>query len=302
MTEVEVVRAGPLTTFQDRGRLGLAHLGVPPSGAADPLAYELANRVVGNDPGAAVLEATLVGPALRFAEAALVAVTGAEAGATISGRALERGVPAEVPAGALLDLRGCRDGVRAYISVRGGFAVEATLGSRSHDLLTGLGPPPLRDGDVLPVGPEPARPPQQGAAAHVIAPRAAEPTLTVVPGPRDDWFPPEALAALVETTWRVSNTSNRIGIRLEGPPLSRLERGELLSEGLVTGSIQVTAAGQPILLGPDHPTTGGYPVIAVVVARDLALTGQLAPGATVRFVALGLEMLDATTAPAWERP
>jgi biotin-dependent carboxylase-like uncharacterized protein len=281
MNEVEVVRAGPLTTFQDRGRPGLAHLGVPPSGAADPLAYELANRTVGNDPGTAVLEATLAGPVLRFAEAALVAVTGAEAGATISGRPLERATPVRVPAGALLELRGCRHGVRAYISVRGGFAVEATLGSRSHDLLTGLGPPPLRDGDVLPVGPVPARPPQ--GAARVVAPPDDEPTLVVVPGPRDDWFPPEALSALAETTWRVSNTSNRIGIRLEGPFLPRLDRGELLSEGLVTGSIQVTSAGQPILLGPDHPTTGGYPVIAVVVASDLALAGQLGPGASVRF-------------------
>jgi biotin-dependent carboxylase-like uncharacterized protein len=284
MNEVEVVRAGPLTTFQDRGRRGLAHLGVPPSGAADPLAYELANRIVGNNPDAAVLEATLAGPALRFAEAALVAVTGAEAGATISGSSLERGTAVRVPAGALLELRGCRDGVRAYVAVRGGFAVEATLGSRSHDLLTGLGPPPLRDGDLLPVGPEPALAPQ--GDSHVPAPSRSERILTVVPGPRDDWFPPEALAALVETAWRVSNTSNRIGIRLEGPSLPRLDRGELLSEGLVTGSMQVTSAGQPILLGPDHPTTGGYPVIAVVVARDLALAGQLAPGASVRFAEL----------------
>jgi biotin-dependent carboxylase-like uncharacterized protein len=281
MNEVEVVRAGALTLFQDRGRPGFAHLGVPPSGAADPRAYELANRIVGNDPGAAVLEATLFGPTLRFAEWALVAVTGADAGATISGHPLERGTPAEVPAGALLDLRGCRDGVRAYISVRGGFAVEATLGSCSHDLLTGLGPPPLQDGDLLRVGPEPAK--AAHGEAHAVPPPDPEPTLTIVPGPRDDWFPPEALAALVETAWRVSTASNRIGIRLEGPSLARLDRGELLSEGLVTGSIQVTAGGQPILLGPDHPTTGGYPVIAVVVARDVAVAGQLAPGATVRF-------------------
>ena len=152
--EVEVVRAGPLTTFQDRGRPGLAHLGVPPSGAADLPAFELGNRIVGNDPDAAALEATLVGPTLRFAQAALVALTGADAGATIAGRPLALGTTAEVPAGALLELGACRDGVRAYIFVRGGFAVEATLGSRSHDLLTGLGPPPLRDGDRLPLGPD----------------------------------------------------------------------------------------------------------------------------------------------------
>ena len=279
--EVEVVRAGPLTAFQDRGRPGLAQLGVPPSGAADMPAFELGNRIVGNDPGAAALEATLVGPTLRFAQAALVAVTGADAGATIAGRPLAPGIPAAVPAGALLELGPCRDGVRAYIFVRGGFAVEAALGSRSHDLLTGLGPPPLRDGDRLPVGPEPRQPPQHAGIALVQRP--GDPTLSVVPGPRHDWFPPEALAALTEVTWRVGIDSNRVGIRLEGPPLARLDRGELLSEGLVTGAIQVTSGGQPIVLGPDHPTTGGYPVIAVVLAADLALAGQFAPGASVRF-------------------
>ncbi len=282
--EVEVVRAGPLTTFQDRGRPGLAHLGVPPSGAADAPAFELGNRIVGNDPDAAALEATLVGPTLRFTRAALVAVTGADAGATIAGRPLRRGTLAAVPAGALLELGACRCGVRAYIFVRGGFAVDATLGSRSHDLLTGLGPPPLRDGDRLPVGAEPGDPPQRAENDIVrCSTPGGEPTLSVLPGPRDDWFPPEALAALTEATWRVGSDSNRVGIRLEGPPLARLDRGELLSEGLVTGAIQVTAAGQPIVLGPDHPTTGGYPVIAVVIAADIALTGQLAPGAKVRF-------------------
>ena len=153
-----MVRAGPLTTVQDRGRPGLAQLGVPPSGAADQRSLELGRRIVGNDPGAAALEATLIGPALRFTTEALVAVTGAEADATVSGRPLERGLSIEVPAGGLLELGRCRDGVRAYISVRGGFAVEETLGSRSHDLLTGLGPPPLRDGDVVARGAGARRP------------------------------------------------------------------------------------------------------------------------------------------------
>ncbi len=281
MNELAVVRAGLLTTVQDRGRPGLAQLGVPPSGAADQRALELGNRIVGNDPGAAALESTLLGPALRFAEPALVAVTGAEADAAVSGRPLEHGLAAQVPAGGLLELGRCRDGVRAYISVRGGFAVEATLGSRSHDLLTGLGPPPLRDGDVLPVGPEPARRPDP--SVRVIAAPDGEPTLVVVPGPRDDWFPAEALEVLTSVAWRVGTASNRVGIRLEGPSLERLDRGELLSEGVVTGAIQVPPSGQPILLGPDHPTTGGYPVLAVVVAAGLPFAGQLAPGASVRF-------------------
>lgn len=281
MNEVHVLRAGPLTTVQDRGRPGLAHLGVPPSGAADAAAFEVGNSIVGNDPGAAGLEATLLGPALRFAQPALVALTGAEAGATISGRALERGVPVEVAPGEVLELGHCRDGVRAYVAVRGGVAVAATLGSRSYDVLTRLGPPPLRDGDVLPVGPEPGRPPAAEPVGLGRPPGAA--TLTIVPGPRDDWFPPEAVAVLTSVAWRVAAASNRVGIRLEGPPLARLDRGELLSEGLVTGAIQVPPSGRPIILGPDHPTTGGYPVIAVVVAGDLPLAAQLAPGAVVRF-------------------
>ena len=276
-----MVRAGPLTTVQDRGRPGLAQLGVPPSGAADQRSLELGRRIVGNDPGAAALEATLIGPALRFTMEALVAVTGAEADATVSGRPLERGLSIEVPAGGLLELGRCRDGVRAYISVRGGFAVEETLGSRSHDLLTGLGPPPLRDGDALPVGPEP--PGRPDPSAPVIPASAGEPTLSVLLGPRDDWFSPEAIEVLTSTAWRVGLASNRVGIRLEGPELARLDRGELLSEGVVTGAIQVPPSGQPILLGPDHPTTGGYPVLAVVAAADLSLAGQLAPGASVRF-------------------
>src|SRR5438034_1003062 len=170
MNEVSVIRAGPLTTVQDRGRPGYAHLGVPPSGAADPRAIELGNRIVGNDPGAAALEATLVGPVLRFARSTLIAVTGAEATASISGCPLERGVLGEVPAGGLLELGACRQGVRAYLCIRGGVAVAATLGSRAHDLLTGLGPPPLSDGDVLPVGAEPTTRPEHRRTAIVSLP------------------------------------------------------------------------------------------------------------------------------------
>lgn len=287
MNTVAVVRAGPLTTVQDCGRPGFAHLGVPPSGAADRRALELGNRIVGNDSGAAALEATLLGPALRFGGPALVVVTGAEATAMISGRPLARGMPAEAPAGGLLELGRCRDGVRAYVCIRGGIDVEPTLGSRSHDVLTGLGPPPLSDGDVLPIGGEPSR--RAETAGTTVAPLAAEPVLRVLPGPRDDWFPPAARAALVEAVWRVGSASNRVGVRLEGPPLARLDRGELLSEGVVTGAIQVTPSGQPILLGPDHPTTGGYPVLAVVGSADLALAGQLAPGASVRFEWAGVD-------------
>ena len=273
MTHVEVVSPGLLTTVQDLGRPGLAHLGVPPSGAADPVAYELGNRLVGNPAGAAALEATLDGPVLRFDRPTMVALTGAT---TQDVRSVE-----------VLDVGRCVGGARTYIAVRGGIDVEPTLGSRSTDLLTGLGPAPLRTGDRLRIGSDPgeAQPAPSGTVPGFGLPD--EPVLRVVPGPRDDWFTAAALEALCSEPWRVTSSSNRVGIRLEGPVLERARHDELLSEGLVTGALQVPASGQPILLLNDHPTTGGYPVIAVVCSDDLWLAGQLAPRQCVRFAVDG---------------
>jgi biotin-dependent carboxylase-like uncharacterized protein len=268
MNEIEVLAAGPLTTVQDRGRPGWAHIGVPPSGAVDPPALERGNRLVGNDPGAAALEATMVGPRLRFRAPALVALTGA----------VSRG-PFEVGAGEVLAVGSCRDGVRVYVSVRGGIDVEPVLGSRSTDLMSALGPPPLADGDVLAIRPEPDGRPEE---LDPPPPLLEEPVLRVLPGPRDDWFEPSALEALARP-WQVGLNSNRIGVRLEGPQLERARHDELLSEGLVTGALQVPPSGQPILLLNDHPTTGGYPVIGVVHEDDLPLAGQLRPGQSLRF-------------------
>ncbi|MGN6798517.1 MAG: biotin-dependent carboxyltransferase family protein [Gaiellaceae bacterium] len=265
---IEVVSPGLLLTVQDCGRPGLAHLGVPPSGAADPIAYELGNRLVGNPPGAAALEATLEGPVLHFGRPTLVAVTGAT---TPEVRTVES-----------LDVGRCVGGVRTYIAVRGGIEVEPVLGSRSTDLLTGLGPRPLRAGDVLEIGSVPGDT-QAQIVGTVPGTRPEEPVLRIIPGPRDDWFTASALETLCSEPWRVSSSSNRVGIRLEGPALERARHDELLSEGLVTGALQVPASGQPIRLRNDHPTTGGYPVIGVVRSNDLPLAGQLAPRQCVRF-------------------
>lgn len=285
MNELEVLAAGPLTTVQDRGRSGWAHLGVPPSGAADPHALALGNRIVGNDVGAAALEATLAGPRLRFRAAAVLALTGAETDASVGGRSVEANRPFEVGAGEVLQLRGCRDGVRAYVCVRGGVEVEPVLGSRSTDLLSGLGPPPLRDGDVLPIGRAPAMRPRFDLEPPPRPP--AELILRLLPGPREDWFAPGALGALAAGAWRVSPSANRVGIRLDGPRLERVRHEELLSEGVVTGALQVPPSGQPILLLNDHPTTGGYPVLGVVHAADLSLVGQLRPGQRLSFAIAG---------------
>ncbi|WP_439942471.1 biotin-dependent carboxyltransferase family protein [Streptomyces sp. BBFR115] len=277
-----VVRAGALTTVQDEGRPGHAHLGVPRSGALDAPAAALANRLAGNPRGAAVLETTLDGCALRPRSAVTVAVTGAPCPVRLDGRPAAWGAPVRVPAGAVLEVGAAVRGIRAYVAVSGGVAVEPVLGSRSTDLLSGLGPAPLSDGTVLPLGP-----PADVHARVDVAPQpgpAAELVLRVTLGPRDDWFTPEALRVLASRPYRVSSASNRIGLRTEGPALERARPGELPSEGMVLGAVQVPPDGRPLVFLADHPTTGGYPVIAVVHAADLPAAAQAVPGTPVRFV------------------
>jgi biotin-dependent carboxylase-like uncharacterized protein len=283
MSAIEVLRNRGLTTVQDLGRPGLAHLGVPPSGAVDARSLHLANRLVGNDPGAAGLELTLAGPDLRFSADAVVALTGAPMDASVGTRSLGFNKPAYVRAGEIVKLGAATGGARGYLAVRGGIDVTPVLGSRATDLLTGLGPAPLAVGDAVPVG-TPLRPMPGVDLAPVPGPEP-EPRLKIRLGPRADWFAPSAIAALCEAGFRVAGSSNRIGVRLNGPPLERLRDGELLSEGIVTGAIQVPPSGQPILLLTDHPTTGGYPVIAVVAENDVSAAGQLRPGQLVRFSA-----------------
>jgi biotin-dependent carboxylase-like uncharacterized protein len=279
--ELTVVRSGALTTVQDSGRRGHAHLGVPRSGALDAAAMRLANLLLGNAPGAAVLETTLTGCALRPDRGVSVVVGGAPCPVTIDGRPVAWGVPVRVPAGAVLDVGGVTAGVRSYVAVAGGIAVEPVLGSRSTDLLSGLGPAPVQAGDVLPLGtpaPQPALPDS--------APWPAPPTELTLPlrlGPRADWFTPGALRTLTSATFRVSQHSNRIGLRTEGPALERLSDGELPSEGMVLGAVQVPPDGRPVVFLHDHPTTGGYPVIGVVTEAALAAAAQAAAGTPIRF-------------------
>lgn len=279
-----VVRSGALTTVQDPGRPGHAHLGVPRSGALDGPAAALANRLVGNPADAAVLETTLNGCALRPRSASTVAVTGAPCPVTVDGRPAAWGAPVPVPAGAVLDVGTAVSGLRTYVAVSGGITVDPVLGSRSTDLLSGLGPPPLTDGAVLPLGT-----PTELHARVDVAPQPAPPSelvLRVTLGPRDDWFTREAVRTFTSRTYRVSPASNRIGLRTEGPTLDRAVQGELPSEGMVLGAIQVPPDGHPVVFLADHPTTGGYPVIAVARTEDLAAAAQVVPGTEVRFIAV----------------
>jgi biotin-dependent carboxylase-like uncharacterized protein len=274
---IHVVRAGPLTTVQDLGRPGYAHLGVPRSGALDVPALLAANALVGNAPTAAALETTLLGCRLRFTAAAWVAVTGATALVRVDGTPVSGAF--DVSAGGVLDVGRATAGVRSYVAVAGGIDVEPVLGSRSTDTLSGLGPARLADGMELPVGP----PPHPAIPSDPVRPPGSAPSgeplvLGVRLGPRDDWVD---AAGLFAASYTISPVSNRVGARLAGPALRRTREGELPPEGVVLGAVQVTADGRPLIFLADHPTTGGYPVIGVV--DDVTPLAQARPGTTVVF-------------------
>ncbi|MHA7268956.1 5-oxoprolinase subunit B/C family protein [Arthrobacter sp. HLT1-20] len=290
----QVLGAGTLTTVQDLGRAGFAHLGVPASGALDRAALRRANRMVGNgNTSAAALETVLTGLRVKSVGSHVVAVTGAAVALDIKDTAGQhRLAPLDTPFmlfnGDILTLGGApgSHGFRSYLAVRGGLDVPAVLGSRSTDLLSGLGPAAITAATFLPVAP--------ANKGSIVALPELPPTpqrgiteLRFRPGPRADWFTPASLLAFGQQTWTVTAQSNRIGLRLHGPPLERTaaaQPAELPSEGMVDGAIQVPPSGLPVLFLADHPVTGGYPVLGVVLREDLDMAAQLPPGAAVRFV------------------
>jgi len=276
-----VLATGPLATVQDRGRPGWAGIGVTRSGAADAASSALANRLVGNDPAAAVIEVTAGGLRLRSERTVLVAVTGAPASVTVGGRPAPFDAPLTLGPGAELALGMPPVGLRSYVAVRGGVDVPVVLGSRSTDTLSGLGPPRLTTGASLPVGTLAADEPFVDVAP--VRPPSSAPVLRVLPGPRRDWLAPTAWTALTGQEWTVSADSDRVGLRLDGPVLERVRTDELPSEGLVPGALQVPPDGAPVLFLADHPVTGGYPVLAVVATADLPAAAQLRPGDRLRF-------------------
>lgn len=283
---LEIITTGPQTTVQDLGREGLAGLGVGRSGAADVDSLRLGNRLLGNPEGAAALEVTFGGLEVRARGGMWVVVTGATSPVTIDGMPVGHAAVTWLPDGASLRLGPPSAGLRSYLAVRGAIAVPSVLRSRSTDTMAGLGPPVPRPGDLLPVGPAPASAPLVDVAA-VAPPTTGEVRLRVVPGPRADWFVPSALETLFGGTYEVTAESNRVGMRLSGPVLERSREGELKSEGMVPGALQVPPTGQPTLFLADHPVTGGYPVIGVVLRADLGRAAQAQPGQHLRFVPVG---------------
>jgi biotin-dependent carboxylase-like uncharacterized protein len=262
---LRVIRAGIATTFQDRGRPGLAQVGVGAAGAVDPGLSALVNRLVGN-PGTAVVVETCGGLELEATGPVVVASSAHLA-------------PEHLAAGERLVVRpGARGRLWHYVAVPGGFAVEPVLGSASRDTLAGIGPAPLVEGQPLAARTAPS---EFAMVDHAPLPEL-DPVVRVLPGPRRHWFSDAAWEALTTAPWTVTTTS-RIGVRLSGAPVERIVTGELPSEGLVRGAIQVPPGGEPVVMLADHPTTGGYPVIAVVHPDDVAALAQHSAGSRVRF-------------------
>ncbi len=307
---LEVVAAGMSSTVQDRGRSGWAHLGGPAAGAADRFAAERANRLVGNPPDAAVLETVMAGLRIRMGADRRVALTGALVELTVDGLPARPETALPLRAGSELAVGRCLYGLRSYLAVEGGITVRPVLGSRSTDTLSGIGPPPLRSGDRLPVGPRlPARPRsptgppspvghrerRAGDAGISSSEDSSSTGSPVLPfdggavvlrarrGPRDDWVGPGGVEVLGSAEYRVTSASDRVGVRLSGPPVAVGTPGQLSSEGLVPGAVEIPPDGHPIVMLRNHPSTGGYPVVAVVDDAGVDLLAQCRPGVRVRF-------------------
>ena len=294
---LRVVAPGPNATIQDLGRPGWFSAGVGVSGAADTVSLRLANRLVGNTDDAAGIECVLGGLHLLTLAPVTLAVTGAPAPITVDATPVAHSSVLHLQAGEHLRLGLAQAGMRVYVGVRGGVAVEPVLGSRSRDTMAGIGPDPLQAGSELPIGPPPEAPPDVDVGP--IRPITTEPvTARVAMGPRDDWF--SRPADLFVGHWVVSDRLDRVGVRLDrpigAPPLTRVNHDELPTEGMPLGAIQVPPSGEPVVFLADHPITGGYPVIGVVLAEDVPLLAQARPGQHLVFRPEGAAQYPTVTA------
>jgi antagonist of KipI len=284
---LSVVKPGMLTTVQDLGRRGYQGVGVPVSGPMDVYSHRLANAVLGNDPMAAALEITLLGPELVADGDVVCAVAGAEIDVTVDGIAVARGRPFDVASGSRVRFGARRRGARMTLAVRGGFDLPVTLGSRATHLASAMGPfggRALRAGDVLPVVPSSPSCPSPPSCPSLFELPDGGARLRVLPAVHRERFTAAAWHQVTQARYTVTPQSNRMGYRLEGPALAHAGSADILSEAMPVGAIQVPAAGQPILLLAERATTGGYPTIAYVITADLPLAGQLAPGDWMQFV------------------
>lgn len=283
---VRVVRPGLLTTVQDLGRWGHQAEAVSVSGPMDWFSHRLANELVGNEPHAATLEMTLIGPELTIDADTVGAIAGADFEITCDDATVASTKPFAIRRGARLRVGRRHAGARAYLAIAGGIVTTPVLGSRATDLVSGIGGldgRALVAGDILPLGTVTHASSSVRSAVGLTMPASDHAQVRIMPGGQAEWFAEEAATILTTATFRVSSRSNRMGFRLEGPALARVHPTELITEPLAEGAIQVPVAGEPILLMADRQTAGGYPKIANVIKADLPIVGQLAPGDAVGF-------------------
>jgi antagonist of KipI len=294
---ITVRNAGLLTTVQDLGRYGYAHLGISPAGAADQLSFRVANLLAGNDENAPALEMTLTGATLEFETRAIIALAGAECECKLGAYAVPNRIAIEVPAGGVLTCGTIKGGARTYLAFQGGLEIPLVMGSASTQVgaqFGGFHGRKLQRGDVLRLGRRRARclPSPSPAAFDFLC---ASGTIRLTRGAQQDWFSPEAFQTLFSTPYLVKEQSDRTGVRLQGKAVEPREKSQLLTDGVPLGAMQVPQGGQPIILFVDQQTTGGYPKIASVIAADLHWVGQLRPRDQVRFsevsIAQALQLL-----------
>lgn len=302
---LEVIDPGLRSAIEDAGRPDGAALGLPTGGACDPLARAAANLLLGNDPAAPVLEMTLIGPELAVREAVTIALAGADLEAMVAeeGRRLRPGTTHRLAAGTTLVFGAAVDGARAYLALTGGIEAPRILGSASSVATAEGGPPGLAPGDRLRALVPSAQPPAgrrwPGPGPSSGASRARGPrTVRVIAGPDARDLPPAAMRGLLATRWLVTPASDRTGLRLAGPELPVTEGGTRTSLPMTWGAIELPPSGGPIVLLADHPVTGGYPVLAVAIAADRPVLGQLQAGDEVRFALTDLDTADRLVAGA----
>ena len=302
MGVIEVLEPGLFTTVQDLGREGFGPLGVSPSGAADAISLRMGNRLLLNRQNAAGLEMTLLGGTFQFPQGAVIVLAGSDFGAALDGKPVELWRAAEAKPGQVLRMGPTRSGARCYLCVQGGIEVEPFLGSASTHVLSGLGGyegRALRKGDVLKIG-VPKWPQhldrEWGLSLRVMKILEPRKVLYVTDGPQSDWFSEATRKIFYESTYQVAEESNRMGIRLQGAAIPALAGGEMISEGVALGAIQVPESGMPIILFVEQQTTSGYPKIANVISADLHRLGQLRPRDEIRF-----ERVEQKAAPSMLR-
>jgi antagonist of KipI len=294
---------GPLTTIQDLGRPGHLRVGIPESGPVDREAFVLANRLVGNDDGAAGLECTLMGPRVEFADDRVIAACGAAMPVTVNGAPAPSWQTLKVRAGDVVKLGAAATGVRAYLAVSGGIDTPAALGSRAtypRGQLGGLRGGGLRKGDRLPVGVAKAGRPGRVRPDRIVD-YSEPPEIRVVLGPQDDRFTEGGIAAFLEGPYEMLPQSDRMGARLRGPWIEHTRGHDIISDGIPLGGVQVVGDGQPIVLLVDRQSTGGYTKIATVCSFDIGRVGQVKPGQRLRFHRITVAEAHATLRARRER-